>query len=94
MATTKVPYHLSEFVKLHPQVEGVIQHVGLATWDLVLIDVTGLWDREELPTQEAAEDVCRALRIPAHQGWDDPRLARRMNARDNWNTSDGQRRAL
>jgi hypothetical protein len=94
MAGVKVSYHLAEFVKLHPQVEGVIQHVGVATWDLLLVDVTGLWDREELPTKEAAEDVCRALRIPAHLGWDDPRLARRMNARDHWNTLGGQRRAL
>jgi hypothetical protein len=94
MADPRVPFHLSEFVKLHPQVEGVIQHVGLATWDLLLIDVTGRWDRDELPTKEAAEAVCRALRIPAHEGWGDPRLVRRMNARDHWNTPDGQRRAL
>lgn len=94
MSDAKVPYHLSEFVKLHEQVEGVIQHVGLATWDLVLIDVTGLWDREELPTREAAEAACRTLGIRAHDGWDDPRLARRLNARDQWSTPGGQRRAL
>jgi hypothetical protein len=91
---SKVPYHLVEFVKLHPQVEGVIQHVGLQTWDLLLVDVTGLWDREEFATEGAARAACRTLRIPAHQGWDDPRLARRMNRRDHWNTSDGERRAL
>ena len=34
MSVAKVPYHLTEFVKLHRQVEGVIQHVGLDTWDL------------------------------------------------------------
>jgi hypothetical protein len=91
---SKVPYHLVEFVKLHPQVEGVIQHVGLQTWDLLLVDVTGLWDREEFAIEGAAEAACRTLRIPAHQGWDDPRVARRMNRRDHWNTPDGQRRAL
>jgi len=88
------PYHLSEFVKLHQQVEGVIQHVGLATWDLLLIDATGLWDRDEFPTHEAAEEACGTLGIRVHDGWDDPRLSRRMNARDHWNTVDGQHRAL
>jgi hypothetical protein len=89
-----VPYHLSEFVKLHRQVEGVIQHVGLQTWDLLLVDVTGLWDRDEFPTKEAAEAACSTLRISSHLGWDDPRLSRRMNGRDHWNTRDGQRRAI
>jgi hypothetical protein len=94
MRASKVPYHLAEFVKLHPQVEGVIQHVGLRTWDLLLVDVTGLWDREEFATEGAAEAACRTLRVPAHQGWDDLRLGRRMNRRDHWNTADGVRRAL
>lgn len=89
-----VPYHLLEFVKLHRQVEGVIQHVGLQTWDLLVVDVSGLWDRDEFPTREAAEVACRTLRIPSHSGWDDPRLVRRMSGRDHWNTRDGQRRAL
>jgi hypothetical protein len=94
VSTKKVPYHLVEFVKLHPQVEGVIQHVGLQTWDLLLVDVTGLWDREEFASEGAAQAACKTLRIPAHRGWGDPRLARRMNRRDHWNTSDGERRAL
>jgi hypothetical protein len=94
VSARRIPNHLAEFVKLHRQVEGVIQHVGLQTWDLLLVDVTGLWDRDEFPTKEAAEAACGALRIPSHQGWDDPRLVRRMNGRDHWNTSDGRRRAL
>ncbi len=94
MSAFKVPYHLAEFVKLRPQVEAVIQHVGLANWDLLLVDSTGLWDRDEFPTKEAAEAAGRELRISVHDGWDDPRLARRMNNRDQWNTPDGQRRAL
>lgn len=89
-----MPYHLTEFVKLHRQVEGVIQHVGLATWDLLLIDATGLWDRDVFPTKDAAEEACLRLGIRAHDGWDDLRLVRRMNGRDQWNTHDGQRRAL
>lgn len=94
MGGGKVPYHLAEFAKLHPQVEGVIQHVGLRTWDLLLVDVTGLWDREEFATKEAAEAACGTLRVPFHHGWDDARLVRRMNGRDHWNTRDGQRRGL
>jgi hypothetical protein len=94
VSARRIPNHLAEFVKLHRQVEGVIQHVGLQTWDLLLVDVTGLWDRDEFPTKEAAEAVCQRLHVPTHPGWDDPRLVRRMNGRDHWNTLDGQRRAL
>jgi hypothetical protein len=38
--------------------------------------------------------VCRELGVRLHRAWDDPRLVRRMAARDHWNTPDGQRRAL
>jgi hypothetical protein len=93
MAVVKVPSSLREFVKLRPEVEGVIQHVGLATWDLLLVDVTGRWTREEFASREEAEAACAALGIRAHPGWDEPRIARRMQRRDHWNTPDGQRRA-
>jgi hypothetical protein len=89
-----VPARLREFVKLHPQVEGVIQHVGLETWDLLAIDVFGNWTREEFPTKDSAEAACRWLGIPAHDGWDDDRITRRMSGRDHWAAPDGQRRAL
>jgi hypothetical protein len=88
-----VAWPLREFVKLRPEVEGVIQHVGLRTWDLLLIDVTGLWVRDEFESRAGAEAACAALGVRCHDGWDDPRLALRMNARDHWNTPDGQRRA-
>ena len=90
----RVPARLREFVKLRPEVEAVIQHVGLETWDLLAIDLHGNWTREEFPTKEAAEDACRWLGIRAHDGWDDPRISRRVNARDHWSAPDGQRRAL
>ena len=90
----KAPNGLRDFVKLRPEVEAVVQHVGLGTWDLVLIDVTGLWVRDEFETEELAEAVCLELGIRLHRGWDDARLVRRMAARDHWNTTDGQRRAL
>jgi hypothetical protein len=85
---------LRDFVKLRPEVEAVLQHVGLRTWDLVLIDATGLWVRDEFESEEAAEAICRELGIRLHRGWEDPRLGRRMSDRDHWNTPDGQRRAL
>ncbi|HLA91922.1 MAG TPA: hypothetical protein VJO36_00075 [Actinomycetota bacterium] len=93
MRTKHAPSVLREFVKLRPEVEAVLQHVGLRTWDLVLIDVTGLWVRDEFASEEAAEATCRELGTRMHRGWDDPRIARRMSGRDHWNTPDGQRRA-
>ena len=93
MAAVKLPSSLRGFVKLRPEVEAVIQHVGLDTWDLLLIDVTGLWVREEFAAREDAEAACAALGIRAHVGWDEPRLVRRMQRRDHWHTPDGQRRA-
>jgi hypothetical protein len=85
---------LRDFVGRHREVEAVVQHVGLRTWDLLLIDVTGLWIREEVHSEEQAAAVCRDLRVRLNRGWDEPRLARRMAKRDHWNTPDGQRRAL
>ena len=63
MSGGRVPNHLAEFVKLHPQVEGVIQHVGLQTWDLLLVDV----DRP-VGARRVPDGGCRAggLSRPAH----------------------------
>ena len=85
---------LRDFVKLHREVEAVLQHVGLHTWDLVLLDVEGLWVRDELASEQDAEEVCRELGIRLHRGWDDLRIARRINGRDHWTRPGGQRRAL
>jgi hypothetical protein len=79
---------------LHPEAEGVIQHVGRATWDLVVVDVDGTWVRAEFASAEEAEAACRILGIRSNRGWDDPRLCRRMARRDHWNAPGGQRRAL
>ena len=88
------PHALREFAKLHAEVEAVLQHVGLRTWDLVLIDVDGNWTRDEFGSEEAAEACASDLGIRLNRGWEDPRLARRMNKRDHWNQPGGQRRAL
>jgi hypothetical protein len=75
-------------------VEAILQHVGRRTWDLLLVDVQGNWVRDEFETEEAAEAACSELGIRIHRGWSDPRMTRRMNARDHWNDAGGQRRAL
>ncbi|MGH2658332.1 MAG: hypothetical protein ACRDHS_01405 [Actinomycetota bacterium] len=85
---------LREFVKLHPEVEAVVQHVGLRTWDLLLIDVDGNWVRDEFPSEEHAEAACGELGIRMHRGWDDSRMVMRLRRRDHWNRPGGQRRAL
>jgi hypothetical protein len=94
MPAVRAPETLRRFVLLHPEAEGVLQHVGLRTWDLVVIDVDGTWVREVVGSPEHGEAVCRALGIHLHPGWDEPRLARRMNRRDHWNRPGGQRRAV
>lgn len=91
---TKVAGRLRDFVKLKPEVEAVLQHVGRGTWDLVLVSVDGTWVRDEFPSPEAAQAVCRELGVRLHPGWDDARMARRLATRDQWNTPGGQRRAL
>lgn len=85
---------LHDFAKLHQEVEAVLQHIGRETWDLMLIDLEGNWVRDVVPSEEVAESVCRELGVRLHRGWGDPRMARRMNARDHWNRPGGQRRGV
>ena len=89
----RATHRLRRFVAMRPEVEAVVQHVGLRTWDLLLIDVEGNWVREEFPSPQHAEAACRELGIRLNHGWDDARLARRMNRRDHWGRPGGQRRA-
>ena len=90
----RAPNELRDFAKLHREVEAVLQHVGLRTWDLVLVDVEGDWVRDEFDSEEAAEEACRELGVRMHRGWEDARLVRRMNARDHWSAPGGRRRGL
>ena len=90
----RVPADFRTFSMLGEDVEAVIQRIGKDTWDCLLIDVDGNWSRAVVPSQEVAEEVCRELDIPFHLGWDDKRLAQRMNRRDHWGEPGGQRRAL
>jgi hypothetical protein len=90
---TRAPSRLRDFTKLHPGAEGILQRVGAATWDLLVIAVDGTWERAVFPDEASAEAACRELDLRVQRGWEDPRLGRRMNGRDQWNTADGQRRA-
>jgi hypothetical protein len=92
--TVSMPGDFREFAMLREDVEAVVQRVGLNTFDCVLIDVEGNWTRAVFPSQEVAEEACRDLGVPVHTGWDDPRMAQRMNRRDHWGEPGGQRRAL
>ncbi|MEA2580686.1 MAG: hypothetical protein QOE83_1578 [Actinomycetota bacterium] len=92
--TGALPAGLYEFAKFHPEAEGIIQHVGRETWDLILVDHTGVWVRGEFSDAEAARAACDRLKLRIAEGWGDPRMARWMNAKDHWNSPEGQRRAL
>jgi hypothetical protein len=88
------PTELRRFVQLRPDVEAVLQRCGLDTFDLLLIDLDGNWTRWVFPSREIAEGVARDLDVAVHDGWDDDRMAKRMNKRDHWNEPGGRRRAL
>jgi hypothetical protein len=88
------PADFREFAILHRDVEAVVQRVGLNTWDCLLVDPDGNWTRAVFPSKETALEACRELEVPVHDGWEEPRMARRMNRRDHWGEPGGQRRAL
>jgi hypothetical protein len=90
----KMPNDFREFARLRQDVEAVIQRIGHNTWDCVLLDVDGNWTRAVFFTEEQAQDACRELEVRWHEGWEDARLARRMNRRDHWGQPGGQRRAI
>jgi hypothetical protein len=90
----KVPPDLRQFVKVQPEVEAVCQRIGRDTWDLLFIDVDGLWTRGVFQSKEECQAVAEHLDVPFHDGWDDDRMVKRMNRRDHWNEPGGQQRAL
>ena len=90
----KITSDLRRFAMVQPEVEAVVQRIGRDTWDLVLIDVDGNWNRGVFESKEEAEAAANELGVRVHDGWDDDRLAKRMNRRDHWNQPGGQRRAL
>lgn len=92
--TRRASGRLYDFAKLRPEAEAVLQHVGRRTWDLVVIDVDGTWVRDAFDSAEEGEAAAAELGVRVHRGWGEPRMSRRMNGRDHWGRSGGQRRAL
>lgn len=90
----KVRSEFRRFAMLAKDAEAVIQRIGRDTWDCILMEVGGTWTREVFPSQEAAEEACRSLGLRYQVGWEDHRLAQRMNRRDHWGEPGGQRRAV
>jgi hypothetical protein len=88
-----VPKEARAFVASRHDVHAVVQRIGADTFDLVLVDADGNWDRWVVPSEEAANGMAEALGVTAHDGWTDD-LSKRMNRRDHWNAPGGQRRAL
>jgi hypothetical protein len=87
------PLELRKFVHLSEEPEGVINRIGRGTWDLVVVDVKGNWERAVFASDLEAATACAELAIPVNHGWD-ARLARRMNALDAWATPGAKHRAL
>jgi hypothetical protein len=90
----KVPDDVRRFAREHEGVDGVVQRIGLDTWDLVLIDGDGNWTRLVTTSKEGAVAAAEELGATVHDGWDADELAKRMNRRDHWNAPGGQRRAI
>ncbi|MFN2544331.1 MAG: hypothetical protein ABR600_07150 [Actinomycetota bacterium] len=90
----RIPADLRQFAIVQPEVEAVCQRIGHETWDLLLIDVDGNWTRGVFQSKDEARAIAEQLGLPFHEGWEDERMARRMNRRDHWNSPGGQQRAL
>lgn len=94
MTRTRTPPELRRFVKLHSDVEAILQRCGMDTYDLILVDLDGAWTRWVFVSEENAEAAAEDLAVPLHHGWDDDRMAKRFNKNDPWNTPLGKRRGL
>ena len=81
------------FAEAHRPVDAVVQRIGRDTWDLILIDADGAWDRWVFESQEAASEVARQVGAELREGWSDD-LSQRVTRRDDWGTPGGTRRAL
>ena len=89
-----IPDDVRRFATGRQGVDGVVQRIGLDTWDLLLIDGDGDWTRMVTTSKEAAEASAKALGATLHDGWDADELAKRMNRHDDWATSGGRHRAV
>jgi len=89
----RIPEDVRKFVAGR-DVDGVVQHIGLDTWDLLLIDADGDWTRMVTTTKEAAEAAAKELGATVHDGWDSDELAKRMNRHDDWAAPGSRHRAV
>ena len=89
-----IPASFEHFARKAKDVEAVLQRIGAGTYDLILIDADGNWERAVLATDEAARAFCERVQLPVHDGWDDPALAQRVNSLDAWATPGAKRRAI
>jgi len=74
-------------------VDAVVQRIGRDTWDLILIDGDGAWDRWVFTSEEEATAAGEASGATVQAGWTD-QLSQRVTRRDEWRTPGGTRRAL
>ena len=81
------------FAEAHRPVDAVVQRIGRDTWDLILIDGEGAWDRWVFESEDAASNAARRAGAEVHEGWTDE-LSQRVTRRDEWGTAGGTRRAL
>ena len=94
LAMADIPSRFRRFAIEGTDVEAVVQRVGLRTWDCLLVDVEGRWERAIFSTKEEAAAACSELGMRIHDGWDDPRIVQRMNRMDHWADPGGQPRAV
>jgi hypothetical protein len=81
------------FVTSRAGVDAVVQRIGADTWDLILIDADGAWDRWVFASQEEASAAGEGAGASVHEGWT-AELSQRVTRRDEWRAPGGTRRAL
>lgn len=89
-----LPIDFRRFATSREGVEAVIQRLGAATYDVILVDGAGNWTRAVVASEAAALAACEDLGVTAHMGWEGHELAQRMNELDAWSTPGATRRAL
>jgi hypothetical protein len=93
MAGDRQTDEVRRFAEAHRPVDAVVQRIGRDTWDLILIDGDGAWDRWVFASQEGAADAAQQAGAEVTDGWTDT-LSQRVTRRDEWGTAGGTRRAL
>ncbi len=93
MAEDRPAREAKRFAHARGSVDAVVQRIGHGTWDLILIDGDGAWDRWVFGSKESAAAAAQGAGAAVHEGWTDE-LSQRVTRRDEWRAPDGARRAL